>query len=500
MRGEDCVSLGWCFWHRACYGCLLCGSKHIASGVKLEELFGDLDDDLEDNMGKTRGREIEGPPLCAHCLVEAELDGMDERAVVQKGLRRMDCVDGGLGRTRWEASQGQPLPLRIGSHQTGAPVRDAIDAIDPPDSTIYVSINDPLGEPAFKPSPTKPIPRWMQMLPGNRRQYYPDASRQSTPVSPSRVSSTSTQQLGPLPERARTSSSISTVCPQKILNPASTPPSLSPRVSSLTRTSSGGSITDFHPRTVEDHMKRHTPSSWVSHEPLKRPSSRMAYIQGHQRTVTEVSTSSAYATPPEFSFEEHNEIATLPCRPQPGLAGTMPSRHVAFDELPAQLTRTRPPLSAPAVPSSHKHDTVRPTARTPPPLSSEYLEKYRPIRSPSPRPLTITIKPAVTTEAQRIESVAATASSTESSSAYGPTNTVLQPSRIQDTVLRSRIAIQRAAGDQMPNPDCKRQSAVDGAGSMHSMGPEQQPNIRDRRHLRDELRRLFWGSSREPDR
>ncbi|KAK1779268.1 hypothetical protein QBC45DRAFT_486040, partial [Copromyces sp. CBS 386.78] len=29
FRGEECVSLGWCFWHRACYGCLLCGSKRV---------------------------------------------------------------------------------------------------------------------------------------------------------------------------------------------------------------------------------------------------------------------------------------------------------------------------------------------------------------------------------------------------------------------------------------------------------------------------------------
>ena len=25
MRGDEAVSLGWCFWHRACFGCLVCG-------------------------------------------------------------------------------------------------------------------------------------------------------------------------------------------------------------------------------------------------------------------------------------------------------------------------------------------------------------------------------------------------------------------------------------------------------------------------------------------
>ncbi len=40
----------------------------------------------------------------------------------------------------------------------------------PLESAIYVSISDPLGEPAFKPSPTKPIPKWMQLLPS----HWPD--------------------------------------------------------------------------------------------------------------------------------------------------------------------------------------------------------------------------------------------------------------------------------------------------------------------------------------
>jgi hypothetical protein len=32
---------------------------------------------------------------------------------------------------------------------------------------IYVSIFNPVGEPAFKPSKTKPLPKWMQLLPNN---------------------------------------------------------------------------------------------------------------------------------------------------------------------------------------------------------------------------------------------------------------------------------------------------------------------------------------------
>jgi hypothetical protein len=27
VRGEEVVSLGWCFWHRGCFGCLICGTS-----------------------------------------------------------------------------------------------------------------------------------------------------------------------------------------------------------------------------------------------------------------------------------------------------------------------------------------------------------------------------------------------------------------------------------------------------------------------------------------
>ncbi len=40
-------------------------------------------------------------------------------------------------------------------------------------SAIYLSIADPLGQPAFKPSRTKPVPRWMQLLPGNKPDRIP---------------------------------------------------------------------------------------------------------------------------------------------------------------------------------------------------------------------------------------------------------------------------------------------------------------------------------------
>jgi hypothetical protein len=103
LRGDDCVSLGWCFWHRSCYGCLLYGSRLICQGVGVEELFEGTEsvEQVEDQeMGKGRGREVETVPLCANCFVEAEIDELDERAIQQKALNRMEHVDGGLGRMR----------------------------------------------------------------------------------------------------------------------------------------------------------------------------------------------------------------------------------------------------------------------------------------------------------------------------------------------------------------------------------------------------------------
>ena len=135
-RGDECVSLGWCFWHRACYGCLLCGSRAVCQGVRVAELFRDGDDDTDgggdgdqdcdkivhgDGMtdgdgaaevpadgrpGCSLGREITTPPLCAGCLVETEMDELDRGAVVHKALQRMDRRDGGLARRRWEAQHG----------------------------------------------------------------------------------------------------------------------------------------------------------------------------------------------------------------------------------------------------------------------------------------------------------------------------------------------------------------------------------------------------------
>lgn len=57
--------------------------------------------------------------------------------------------------------------------------------LDSDPTTIYVSLRNPLNEPSFKPSPTKPIPRWMQLLrQGNQQQNEQEFQQEQTPKPP----------------------------------------------------------------------------------------------------------------------------------------------------------------------------------------------------------------------------------------------------------------------------------------------------------------------------
>lgn len=57
----------------------------------------DSDDDVEHG----RKQEMMEPPLCALCITKCEVDGLDGDDVLQKGLKRIDLVDGGVTRRRW---------------------------------------------------------------------------------------------------------------------------------------------------------------------------------------------------------------------------------------------------------------------------------------------------------------------------------------------------------------------------------------------------------------
>ncbi|KAK1779267.1 hypothetical protein QBC45DRAFT_351540, partial [Copromyces sp. CBS 386.78] len=143
-------------------------------------------------LGKKRGREIDQVPLCKACLVEVEVEGKErlggdedgekkdlEKVMVMKGLERIDRVDGGLTRRRWEMREGEKerekektgggakgglLSLRRGAVDDRSLASDQMasssDSVKP--ETIHVNIFDPVGREAFRPSLMKSIPEWMQ--------------------------------------------------------------------------------------------------------------------------------------------------------------------------------------------------------------------------------------------------------------------------------------------------------------------------------------------------
>lgn len=183
------------------------GSKLIYRGLSVLDLFDEgrnagvdgrsMAGRVAGTEGKGNMKEVEVVPLCAACCV-----GTEGEDVVQKGLKRVERVDGGLGRARWGAGESRAGLLRrapavsclsmtrglmLTLHQSirslspdsslfrriGDGSHDESRgylATPPGDSTIYVSINDPIGQPAFKPSPTKPIPIWMQPFRGTDHQ------------------------------------------------------------------------------------------------------------------------------------------------------------------------------------------------------------------------------------------------------------------------------------------------------------------------------------------
>lgn len=89
MRGEEVVSLGWCFWHRRCFGCLMCGMKIDLPGE-------------EGNRRKDRGKgvELSSVPLCYVCWIQTAGEG--EVPVFERGFERLRRFDGGLSRDRIE--------------------------------------------------------------------------------------------------------------------------------------------------------------------------------------------------------------------------------------------------------------------------------------------------------------------------------------------------------------------------------------------------------------
>ncbi|KAF7897334.1 hypothetical protein EAF00_005562 [Botryotinia globosa] len=292
VRGDEVVSLGWCFWHRGCFGCLLCGVR-LGERVlrecesECENGRGRYENTGEDGYGdRRRGTELDKIPLCEWCETETKIKGYGEKKVLERGLENVTKSDGGLTRCRLEKLDedkglGGNLNLNLNGkkdvvvgldgeerEETGSSptspsssvsptnmtnkssksstmnerkirkiIRDSstpqeevallsdaakmgvsedrnpddsthshsdtepahfgqVDAsnssssISSPPTDIYVSIYDPAGQ-AFVPSKTKPLPKWMSLLPNNvhreREETEGDASQKKTRAAVSRA-------------------------------------------------------------------------------------------------------------------------------------------------------------------------------------------------------------------------------------------------------------------------------------------------------------------------
>ncbi|KAK8873262.1 hypothetical protein PGQ11_003776 [Apiospora arundinis] len=385
-------------------------------------------------------------PLCANCVVEVEMDSLDRKTVVQKALRRTDKIDGGLNRKRWERKEGalsrsatgqirrvpskmsrvaeEPASIRTrprskriiaadGAGSGESAGSDQGDCVVPLDSTIYISILDPMGEPAFKPSPTKPIPKWMQR---SSTQQHMQRQAEPRPVSIlddhfQDVVSTSAKAATP-PEPPKT------VCPT---TPSPPPPRLrtSPRRSNPWHTRISGN-------KARDQVKGDTPqtsltipthkTSFVTSPPLKRPSSRVT-----TQTVSEESPYTYYSQKQTAEYEYPDLYLPSQVRrvrggtshidkgpttaanyqvPSPQTVTPPPRRaHTSSSEpdmgngnddkggsSPRSGSRSRTPIgnllnrsSSPlteSIISGLQRIVAR--SRTPPPQSKEYLTLYRP--------------------------------------------------------------------------------------------------------------------------
>lgn len=130
MRGDEVVSLGWCFWHRNCFGCLVCGlSIPIpSSGVEVEGVGGNGETDGDgwrgfwgaweyEGEGRRRcvGVELSTIPLCSVCVVETEGESRGE--VLRRGLDTVSRFDGGLSRERLKMFSEDGGELRVAAQR-----------------------------------------------------------------------------------------------------------------------------------------------------------------------------------------------------------------------------------------------------------------------------------------------------------------------------------------------------------------------------------------------
>lgn len=135
MRGDEVVSLGWCFWHWGCFGCLVCGERMTVpenddvvdnggEGKKREQnrSWGSWDTGTDAKRRRCLGVELSEIPVCRVCTIETAGESRGE--VLERGLETVDRFDGGLSRDRLGmlGDEGK-TDLKVGKRRKLQPVR-----------------------------------------------------------------------------------------------------------------------------------------------------------------------------------------------------------------------------------------------------------------------------------------------------------------------------------------------------------------------------------------
>jgi hypothetical protein len=282
-----------------------------------------------------------------------------------------------LGRRRWEGAERQwegRMWNRRGAadvHADGPAAGDGVmRAEDGDNTTIYVSMRDPIGRPAFKPSPTKPIPKWMQPF--------------QSPVEDTSLAGHSDGLVALLAERleslqqshARKSecwSNGSTICPAE--------PSDRQDGESDGRGSSRLSESSHRSAYQSQWPSTHRGTSFVSVEPLKLPSSQLlervtAKANLSSSTLNTYHTSLKYPSP-SASFrtmraESFSEIDYSVPRIRSVRRPTGASREDGAQNPLRKLGNMNKTPSRSSPQTHHVSHSAMPLT------SSEYLERYQP--------------------------------------------------------------------------------------------------------------------------
>lgn len=360
--------------------------------------------DYAGSANSDTANEIEDIPLCANCLIGTKDDDPD--TVVQKAIRRIDKTDGGLSRNRHQREAASAIGTRLGTvcratyrtpelseppptllASSGLTTDGVVDrtrdngcCMVPLDSTIYINIHDPIGLPAFKPSPTKPVPQWMQppwmkVLPS---QHKPPKAVEPRPRSIlddhfSDVSSASAEH--PCPTEPYT------VCPTTVQTRTRVV-SLRERGDLADQEDDAGNLLThndilalrYSPITIPRGPK----FSCVTSEPLKRPSSRIIHYNSGTTSSSPTTQDivpfffeSPYPIPPRStsvrSLEQPNSSTAAQSNEEP-----------TEDYTPVRLNpQDRSPSPQTGV-TFHVRSKMH---RTPPPQSREYLDLYKPLQT-----------------------------------------------------------------------------------------------------------------------